>query len=112
MHSTTPEFDKEEHVQALQPDRLDGEEVDGEHALTVGANELAPGHAASRANRPQACVTQPRPHGRRRDRDPETFQLSNDSLIAPARVLAREPYRQRLNTRSNRPATTSAEVRP
>jgi hypothetical protein len=40
MHTTTPEFDKEQHKQPLQPDYLDDEEVSGEHARTVRANEL------------------------------------------------------------------------
>jgi hypothetical protein len=33
-----------EHVELLQPDRLDGEEIDGQYALAVYARELAPRH--------------------------------------------------------------------
>jgi len=49
MHAAAVELDEEEHVQPLQPDRLDGEEVDGEHALRLGAQKLAP------AREPRAC---------------------------------------------------------
>jgi len=111
MHTTTAEFDKEKDVQPLQPDRLDGEEVNGEHALTVGANELPPCHAPSRANRPQPSVTQPGSHGRWQDRHPKPFELAGDPLIAPPWVLAREANRQGLNIRPNRPSTTPAGVR-
>src|SRR6266511_4097454 len=39
------ELDEEEHVEPLQPDGLDREEVDGDHALRVSAQEVAPGKA-------------------------------------------------------------------
>jgi hypothetical protein len=41
MDAAAAQFDEEEHVQPLQPDRLDGEEVNREHALAVRAQELA-----------------------------------------------------------------------
>ena len=57
-----PSSMKKEHVQPLQPDRSDGEEIGGEHVLTVDTHELAPGHAPSGADWSPPRVTQPRPH--------------------------------------------------
>jgi hypothetical protein len=43
MHTTAAQLDEEEDVEPLQPDRLDSEEIDGQQALAVCADELAPG---------------------------------------------------------------------
>jgi hypothetical protein len=37
MHSAAVDFDEEEHVQPVQPNRLDREEVDSQHAARVRA---------------------------------------------------------------------------
>ena len=42
-HPPRVELDEEQHEQRLQPERLDREEVTGEHPLGVGAEEPAPG---------------------------------------------------------------------
>src|SRR6266536_192183 len=41
------EFDEEEHVEAAQGDRLDGEEVAGEHARGLPAKEPRPAHRSA-----------------------------------------------------------------
>jgi len=43
---------KKRERQPLQPDRLDGEEVDGKQVVTLEAHKFAPGHPASRARHP------------------------------------------------------------
>jgi hypothetical protein len=48
-------------------------------------DEFAPGHAASGADGAEACRTQPVAHCRRRDDDPEAFELAGDALVAPSR---------------------------
>ena len=35
MHTTTAQLDEKEHAAPLQPDRLHGEEIDGEHTLPL-----------------------------------------------------------------------------
>jgi hypothetical protein len=40
------DLQEEEDVQPLQPGRLDGKEIGGEHLLGVLAEELPPGHPA------------------------------------------------------------------
>src|SRR5207244_453322 len=47
MNATTLELDKEEHVQASQPERLDGEEVTLDDAGGLLAQELGPTQACS-----------------------------------------------------------------
>src|SRR5262249_53130501 len=42
VDAATFELDEEEHVEAAQADRLDGEEIAGEHAGGLLAEELAP----------------------------------------------------------------------
>jgi hypothetical protein len=45
MWTAAFEFDEEEHVEAAERDRLDGEEIAGEHAGGLQAEELAPAWA-------------------------------------------------------------------
>jgi hypothetical protein len=42
VHTAAAQFDEEQHVQSLQPDRLDGEEIDREQAAPVRSDEFAP----------------------------------------------------------------------
>jgi hypothetical protein len=42
MHTAAAQLDEEEDVEPLQPDRLDSEKVDGQHALAMCPEELAP----------------------------------------------------------------------
>ena len=44
VHAAAATLDEEQHVQPLQPDRLDREEVDREQAVPMRPNELAPRH--------------------------------------------------------------------
>ncbi len=51
MHAATLELDEEEHVEPLQRDRLDREEVDGKHALRLRAEKRSPGEPGALARR-------------------------------------------------------------
>src|SRR5262249_13011499 len=112
VHAATPQFDAEEHVQPLQPDGLDREEINRQQTLTVHADKLAPGRSPSSADSPETRLLQPSTHRRWRDAHPETFQLADDPLVTPSRVFARETQGKRPDITPNRPATTSACVRP
>ena len=59
MHATSAELDEEEHVEPLQPDRLHGEEIDGEQAAPMRSDELAPGRARARADWSEATCPKP-----------------------------------------------------
>jgi len=88
------QLDEEEHVQPLQRDRLDGEEVDCERALRLCPWEGAPGESASRAGRAEPGLTEDLLHGGGRDCDAEAVQLADDPLAAPARIFVREAKHQ------------------
>ena len=94
VDAAAAELDEEEHVQPLQRDRLDGEEVDREHALRLRPQERAPGESASRAGRAEPGLAQDLLHGRGGDCDAEAVQFADDPLVAPARILAREAKHQ------------------
>jgi hypothetical protein len=51
------QFDEEEDAEALQPDRLDGKEIDREHALPMRLHELTPRHPAACAARSETLVS-------------------------------------------------------
>jgi hypothetical protein len=82
------EFDEEEHVEAAQRDRFDGEEVAGEHARGLLAQELLPAWARTPQRRPRAGGEQDAPDRARRDTQAEFQQLAGDPRVAPTRVLA------------------------
>ena len=112
MHPATPQFDEEQHVQPLQPDRLHGEEVHGEQIVTVDAHEFSPGHAPSTAHGAQARLAKPVAHRRCGDDDAKAFQFADDALIAPARVLTRQTEREQPDVAPNRTAAAPTCVRP
>src|SRR6266496_1616064 len=61
------DFDEEEHVEAAQRDRLDREEVAGEHAGGLLAEELAPARPRVPRRRPKPVGKQDAPDRARRD---------------------------------------------
>ena len=64
VHAAACEFDEEEDVEALQRDRLDGEEIDGEHALRLLPQEGTPCEAAATASGAEARFAEDLPHRR------------------------------------------------
>ena len=60
VDAATAQFNDEEHVQPLQADGLDREEICCEQTSPVHAHEVAPRHAFPRAHGPEAGAAQPR----------------------------------------------------
>jgi hypothetical protein len=108
----TLELDEDQDVQPLQRDRLDGEEVDREHALAVCSQEGTPREPGPFAGRAKPCLPQDLPHRRGRDADAEAVQFAGDPLVAPARILAREPDHQLPDLAANRRPPAATAVRP
>ena len=108
-----PSSMKNEHVEAPQPDRVDGEEVAGDHARACwrrNSRQVGPARRGAGGIRPRLSTERT---VRRRDAHPELAQLAGDPLVAPARVLAREPQDQLLEFRVERRPTEPARcVRP
>ena len=76
-----------EHEQDLQPaqqDRVHGEEVDGQHAVGLGAEELPPGDRRPHRCGIDACPVEDGPHGAGPDPVlvPEAAQLAVDAAIS------------------------------
>jgi hypothetical protein len=112
MDAPAAELDEEEHVQPLQRDRLDGEEVDCEHALRLCAQERSPGESASRAGRAEARLMEDLLYRRGGDGDAEAVQLAGDPLVAPARILAREAKHQLADLPADRRPAAPTVVGP
>ncbi len=81
---------EEEHVQPLQRDGLDGEEVDREHALRSCPQKRTPPESSALASRAKPRLPQDLPHRCRGDINAEPAQLADDPLVAPPRVLTRK----------------------
>jgi hypothetical protein len=58
MNAAAAEVDEEEHVEAAEPERLDGKEVAGDHRRSIGTKELAPREFGASAGRRDAGVTE------------------------------------------------------
>ncbi len=113
MHATAAELDEEEHVQASEPERLDGEEVAGDHRLRLRTEELAPAQASPGAGGRHAGLPQDLPNRRRSDLHAHTGQLTNDPLIPPAWVLTGNPQNEIADALRDRgPAGAAPGVRP
>src|ERR1700720_1653718 len=63
--------------------------------------EFAPGRAWARADRPEATFPKPCPHRRRRYRDVQPFELTDDAWISPAWIFSRETQYQLPNLLAN-----------
>ena len=90
MNAAAAQFDEEEHVEPLQPDRLHGEEIDGEQTLPMRSYEFAPGRARASADRSEATFPKPGANRCRLDRNLKALQFANDASIAPSRIFSRE----------------------
>ena len=66
---------KEEHVDPPEEGGLDGEEITGEHACRVSAQECAPRRAASLRGGLEAFFNEHLAHRRRGDDDAQTLEI-------------------------------------
>jgi hypothetical protein len=66
VNAAALEFDEEEHVEAAQRDRLDSEEIAGEHARGLLAEELSPARSRAPRGGPKTVGNQDPPNRARR----------------------------------------------
>jgi hypothetical protein len=90
VHAAARQFDEEEHVEPMQPKRLDREEVTLEDPGSLLAEEFSPAHARLSRRRLDPVAMEQIPDGTRRQADAEPDQLAVDPLVPPARVLRRQ----------------------
>src|SRR5207248_8569141 len=65
VHATTGDSDEEQHVEPLEPDDVDGEEIHGNDALGVRAQELTPRRTLALACWTKRLLAQDLLHSRR-----------------------------------------------
>jgi hypothetical protein len=85
-------------------------QIAGDQAVRLGAQELRPAGADPPRRRPEARVAQHGRDRRRRDADPQPFQLTLDAHVAPLGVLPRQPFDQ--TARLGRKRGTTEPARP
>jgi hypothetical protein len=103
MHAAAAELDEEEHVHPLQPDGLHREEVDGEHALRLRAQELTPGETGALAGRSQTRSLEDRAHRRRRNRGAASW-ASRQTIASALAAAVGWRLREKLDLPDSAPA--------
>jgi len=91
VDTPSAELDEEEDGEPCEPERLDREEVTGDHRLPLRTEELAPAEPGPRLRGRQPGPPQDRANRRRRDLHAQTRQLTDDPLVSPAWVLTGNP---------------------
>ena len=82
-------MDHEEHVELVQPDRIDREEIRGQHDVGLGTQELGPGGPLP-WDGPETMSAQDPADRAGRDADPELLQFTLYAHASPAPVLPTE----------------------
>src|SRR5262245_20251608 len=97
MDATAGNFDEEQNVQLLKPDRVDREEIHGDNAFRLCAQELTPRWPFALACWTELFLPQDLPDGRCRYGNAEALQLADQALIGPAgsHVPAEQPGHKR-----------------
>jgi len=96
------EFDEEQHIQGLQPDRLHGEEVARHDRLGLRSQELRPGRSRASRRGTQALPSQQGPDRGCADPNAKLAEFPGDPDAAPAGVLPRHPQDEPSDRRVNR----------
>src|SRR6266699_1671693 len=107
MDTPAAELEEEEHIEAPEPERLDSEEVAGDDRVGVGTQEVAPAELGASAGRRHAGLPQDLGDRRCRDAHADSGEFTNDPLVAPARVLTRQPKHELTDLLGDRGSTWS-----
>jgi hypothetical protein len=107
------EFDEEEHVEASERDRLDGEEVAGKHGRGLLAEEFPPARTRTPRRWLKTGRQEQTPQHARRNSEAELQQLTCDPPMAPAWVLTCEAQDELSHAiLDRRTARRSSRLRP
>ena len=90
MHLAALELDEEQDVDPPERDGFHGEEVAGDHARRLLADERPPGGTAPTRRGRDPLGSEKIANRGLRDREADLLELADDPPMAPARVLARE----------------------
>jgi len=112
VHAAGRNLDEEQHVQAPEPDRIDGEEVNGDDTPRLHIQELMPRWPLAPTRWTEMFLAKDRRHRGRKHHHAQPFQLAHDALVTPARILARDRQNEVPDLTTRRPAAGSATVHP
>jgi hypothetical protein len=113
VHAAALELDEEEHVEAAERERLDGEEIASEHGCGLLAQKLVPAQPRAPRRGRDAVGEQDASNRARRDTRAKLAQLAGDPRVAPARVLTREAQHELAHpVAGRRTARSSLGLRP
>src|SRR6516165_7855842 len=93
----------EQHIQALEEDRVHGEEVACQQSLRLGAQEPPPRGVQASGSGPDAPGAEDPPDSRLTDLVAKTGQLAMHPAVAPRGVLHRQPQYQVADLLASRP---------
>jgi len=99
VHPAGGDLDEQEGIEATKERGVNRDEVAGDDAFGLGPQEPFPRHSRSPGRGVDARFLQDRPHGARRDCDPEMFELAVNASVAPGRVLLGETDDEPANLR-------------
>ena len=88
VHAAAADVDEEQHVQPLEPDGVDSEEIRCNDALRLRVQELTPRWAPARTCWTELFLAQDLLDRGRRYDDAEASQLAHNPLIAPPGILS------------------------
>ena len=112
VDAAAPDFNEKEHIQPLEPDGLDAEEVHGHHAVRLGADKVPPRRTAPLARWTELMFPQDLLDGRRGYDHAQAVQFAHDALVPPPRILTCQPDDQRSNVTADRRSPSASWVRP
>jgi hypothetical protein len=112
VHAPAGNLDKEQHVQPTKPDRVDGEEIDGNHALRLRAEELTPRRTLALARWAELVLAENLPDGGRVHDHAKVFQFTDYALIAPTGIFVRQAQNKFSSLELDRRPTAAAVVGP
>ncbi len=113
VHAPAADLEEEDHIEAAEPERVDGKEIAGDNRLGVRAQELAPAELGASAGRGYACLSEDLGDRRCRDAYADTGELADDPLVTPTRVFTRKPQHQLTDLLGDRGSTGSPSgIRP
>jgi hypothetical protein len=112
VHAPAGDLDEKQHVQPPEPDRVDREEIDRDQASRLRMKELPARWSPAVTGWAEVFLAEDFPYRGRRHRHAQPFQFTNDALVPPTWILARDSQNEVSDLMIRRPSASSATVRP
>ena len=112
VHPPGPHLHDEQHIEAPEKDRVDMEEIAGQQAIGLRAQERPPGGVHFPRSRAAPRGAQDPPHRRLADPVAEPAQFAVHPAVSPGRVFPRQPQHQVADLRAGPRPAWPVRVRP